>query len=97
MLSKIRLWKLGSLEHRIVPNQDAVNKLQTILKSAHSSNDELMDIIWGPDLEVQEIGINDTIEQFVVEEMKEVDDEVHIRARRVTPKGITEDKGDVDE
>lgn len=46
----IRVWKLGSLEHRILPTKEGVDKLAAILETK-----DLTDIIWGPDLEVEVI------------------------------------------
>jgi hypothetical protein len=51
-ISNIRIFKLGSLEHKIVPGEAAVEKLASIL----SSNTEAgtLDLIWGPDIELIE-------------------------------------------
>lgn len=46
----IRLWKLGSLEHKIIPSQEAIDKLRSILDGI---GDGGFDIIWGPDLELE--------------------------------------------
>lgn len=50
-ISNIRLWKLGSLEHKAIPTRDAINKLRNILASAGTG---VLDLIWGPDLEMKE-------------------------------------------
>lgn len=50
---KLRLWKLGSLDHRIYPTDEAVQKLADILRN-HVSGDKDIDLIWGPDLTVEE-------------------------------------------
>lgn len=44
----IRLWTLGSLEHRMVPNQAAIERLANILKDWDGKSD--LEIIWGPEL-----------------------------------------------
>lgn len=46
---KIRLWKLGSLEHKLYPSSEAISKLAKILSKPTDGD---LDIIWGPDLEV---------------------------------------------
>lgn len=48
-MTKIRLWKLGNIEHRIAPTSGGVQKLADALKVL---NEEGGDLIWGPDLEV---------------------------------------------
>ena len=94
-MTKFRVWKLGSLEHKIAPTQQAAQKLADIL--ALASDDGTLDIIWGPDLEIEEIGHGDDIEECVVKEILESEDEVTFIAHRVKGKRTTQDKGDVDE
>lgn len=79
----IRLWKLGSLEHKIAPTKEAIEMLKGILEECEDSQRERCDIIWGPAIHVQEIGgVGDPIENYVVEEIKEEGDEIIIRAKR---------------
>jgi hypothetical protein len=57
----VRIWKLGSLEHRIYPTQEAINKLQECLNKWDGKSD--LNLIWGPELSmeqhlVSEDGIN---------------------------------------
>ena len=52
VISHIRIWKLGSLEHGLVPTDAAVNKLAGILLNHMAGG--AIDLIWGPDLEIQE-------------------------------------------
>lgn len=52
IISHIRIWKLGSLEHNIFPSDAAIQKLASILLN-HTGGGE-MDFIWGPDIELQE-------------------------------------------
>ena len=52
VISHIRIWKLGSLEHKIIPTDAAVNKLAGILLNHMAGG--AIDLIWGPDLEIQE-------------------------------------------
>jgi hypothetical protein len=47
-ISNIRLWTLGSLEHKILPNKTAINKLRNILASNVGGG--TMELVWGPEL-----------------------------------------------
>ena len=47
--NKVRVWKLGSLEHNIPPHIKAVKALKKMLKEG------VTDIIWGPDIEIIEV------------------------------------------
>lgn len=51
-ISNIRLWTLGSLEHKILPNKAAINKLRDILASNVGGG--TMELVWGPELSFQE-------------------------------------------
>jgi hypothetical protein len=51
--SRIRIWRLGSLEHELIPTQAAFVRLNNMLMALGSGG--TMDIIWGPDLSVEEI------------------------------------------
>jgi len=51
-ISNIRLWTLGSLEHKILPNRAAINKLRDILASNVGGG--TMELVWGPELSFQE-------------------------------------------
>jgi hypothetical protein len=50
-LHRIRVWKLGSLEHRIIPTQDTINKFADMLVKWDGKSD--LDLIWGPDIQVE--------------------------------------------
>lgn len=52
VISHIRIWKLGSLEHKIFPTDAAIAKLSNILLNHLAGG--AMDFIWGPDLELTE-------------------------------------------
>jgi hypothetical protein len=49
---KIRLWKLGSLEHKILPTKESVEKLNKILSDS-VGKDGTLDLIWGPELTLE--------------------------------------------
>lgn len=51
-ISNIRLWNIGSLEHKIMPKKAAVDKLRDILASNVGGG--TLDLIWGPDLTFEE-------------------------------------------
>jgi hypothetical protein len=53
-ISHIRLWRLGNLEHKLLPTDAAVGRLATML--LNNVGGGAMDLIWGPDLELQETG-----------------------------------------
>lgn len=48
-ISQIRIWKLGSFEHKILPSEAAINKLAEAL--VNNVGGGIIDLIWGPDLE----------------------------------------------
>jgi hypothetical protein len=51
-ISNIRLWTLGNLEHKILPNKAAINKLRDILTSNVGGG--TMELVWGPELSFTE-------------------------------------------
>lgn len=62
-ISNIRIFKLGSLEHRIAPTKAATAKLAQIL--GNNVGGGTMDLIWGPDIEL--IESKTTVHQFLGE------------------------------
>jgi len=59
-MSKIRLWKLGSLEHRIFPTKAVADRLSNILANI-SDDEEITDIIWDPAIEVEVVDGDDDV------------------------------------
>uniref|UniRef100_A0A6M3K3H9 Uncharacterized protein n=1 Tax=viral metagenome TaxID=1070528 RepID=A0A6M3K3H9_9ZZZZ len=51
-ISNLRIFKLGSLEHKIAPTRAAASKLAEILESNVGGG--TMDLVWGPDIELIE-------------------------------------------
>ena len=51
-ISNIRLWTLGNLDHKILPNKTAINKLRNILASNVGGG--TMELVWGPELSYTE-------------------------------------------
>ena len=62
-ISNIRIFKLGSLEHKIAPTRAATAKLASILQNNVGGG--TMDLIWGPDIELIESKTN--VHQFLGE------------------------------
>lgn len=70
-MSKIRLWKLGSLEHKVYPTEKAVENLTAILEEANKSEEDIYDIIWGPDIDCKVIDLDkDAIDIIEIEDVK---------------------------
>ena len=66
-MSKLFLWKIGSLEHKILPNKQAldslkyhVNLLTEDLKTGHAH------LIWGPELSCEVFDVDDDAKHVVV-------------------------------
>ena len=51
-ISNVRLWKIGDLEHKIIPTKAAINKLRDILASNVGGG--TMDLVWGPEIDFKE-------------------------------------------
>lgn len=51
-IQHIRVWKLGDLEHKILPTQAAISKFADVL--LNNVGGGCMDFIWGPDIELLE-------------------------------------------
>ena len=62
-ISNIRIFKLGSLEHKIAPTKAATSKLAQIL--GNNVGGGTMDLVWGPDIEMMESHTN--VHQFLGE------------------------------
>ena len=52
MRTNIRLWTLGSLDHKILPNKAAINTRRDILAS--NAGGGTMELVWGPELSYTE-------------------------------------------
>jgi len=63
-ISNIRIFKLGSLEHKIAPTRTAAARLGEILENHMGAG--TMDLIWGPDIELVES--KTTVHQFLGED-----------------------------
>lgn len=49
---KIRIFKIGSLEHKIIPSPELVERLQEILDEWDGDSD--LNLAWGPDITIDE-------------------------------------------
>ena len=63
-VNKIRVWKLGNLEHKLAPTATAASALGEILGSNVGAG--TVDIVWGPDIELIETGTD--VQRFLGEE-----------------------------
>jgi hypothetical protein len=63
-ISNIRIFKLGNLEHKIVPTRAAAAKLSEVLENHTGAG--TMDMVWGPDIELVES--KTAVHQFLGEE-----------------------------
>jgi hypothetical protein len=63
-VSNIRIFKLGSLDHKIAPTKAAAAKLSSIL--GNNVGGGTMDLVWGPDIELIESNTN--VHNFLGEE-----------------------------
>lgn len=63
-ISRVRLWKLGSLEHKIAPTENAFSRLADMLLQANAGGS--IDLIWGPDITLEES--NTDVSKFLGEE-----------------------------
>lgn len=59
--NRIRLWKLGDLDNKIMPTEAAISKLNEILVAAHGAG--VVDLIWNPAIELVETSTD--VHQFL--------------------------------
>lgn len=52
VISSIRVWKLGSLEHKMMPGENVINRLAQMLMNSVGGG--VMDLVWGPGIELVE-------------------------------------------
>jgi len=64
---KIRLWKLGSLEHKILPTQKRIQEFRDVLKEWTEKDGEY-DLVWGPEITVELVEIEDDVKNYIVNE-----------------------------
>lgn len=66
-ISNIRLWSLGSFEHDVFPNREAINKVRRILSNRNGGG--VIDLVWGPELDFKES--NTEVHKFLGKEKYE--------------------------
>lgn len=71
MAKKVRLWTLGSLEHKILPTVEGIAKLREILKQ--NNDGEYFDLVRGPELSVKEIEVSDNCTREEILELGRLD------------------------
>lgn len=49
-MSTLRVWRLGSAEHKVLPTQEAVDRLAEMLRNRPGGED--LDIVWDPFIDV---------------------------------------------
>lgn len=52
VISSIRIWKLGSLEHKMMPGENVINRLAQMLMNSVGGG--VMDLVWGPGIDLLE-------------------------------------------
>lgn len=52
VISNVRLWRIGDLEHKIYPTRAMVNRLSNIL--TNNVGGGCLDLVWGPELDFKE-------------------------------------------
>jgi hypothetical protein len=64
---RIILYKLGNLEHKVMPTAAAIAKLRDLIKD--KPVDGPLELIWGPDLEIEVIDVENA-EKYVIEPLE---------------------------
>lgn len=67
MKKTIRLWRLGSLEHNLFPTRESINKLRDLINAGLNEDGDFIDLVWGPDINVELVEITDEVENYVVD------------------------------
>lgn len=62
-VDKIVLWRLGSLEHNIMPTQEALTTLRKILKD-NIKDESIVNLVWGPELDMVSLNVDVHVEQI---------------------------------
>jgi hypothetical protein len=69
-MKTIRLWKIGSMEHNILPNKAMIEKVTKLVKNINESTDQIEDIVWGPELSLSIYHVNGDADDYIVENGK---------------------------
>ena len=70
MMKTIRLWKVGSLEYNILPNKAMIEKVTKLVKNINESQNQVEDIVWGPDLSLSVYHVSGDADDYIVENGK---------------------------
>ncbi len=69
---KVRLWTLGSFEHRVIPGKQSIEKLRQLISNLTYGEDGYADVVWGPDLMVTVVEVDENLNDVI--ETPTVDD-----------------------
>jgi hypothetical protein len=61
---KLRVWKLGNLEHKVMPTDTTMQRLADILTKWDGTSD--LDLIWDPSIEVQQLDVTDNTVDIIL-------------------------------
>lgn len=70
-MKKIRLWKLGYIDTKnpansIIPTKEVIDKFKMLLEKG--IRDEMCDLVWGPELFVELIEIEEDVKHYILNE-----------------------------
>jgi hypothetical protein len=71
-MKKIRLWKLGHIDtnnvlNSMLPTKNMIERFRNTLKENLSVKDGgTVDLIWGPDIDVELVEIDETVENYII-------------------------------
>lgn len=84
-MKKVRVWQLGSLEYKIFPSTEALENFADMLEKAWQKEDDIVDLVVGPDIKVSSLDVGDSVYDFTVyqQELSEDGMELTIKARKV--------------
>lgn len=74
MSKQIRLWKVGYIcpenpLNSLIPNKEMIEKIKNLIRpAADLPPGGVLDIVWGPELNVELITIDDDVESYIVNE-----------------------------
>jgi hypothetical protein len=69
---KLFIWKIGNLEHQIYPSATVVDKLRETVSNVVDDldNKKHAHLIWGPDLDIEVLDIDDNAQHVVLDVQK---------------------------
>ncbi len=61
---KLRLWRLGDLDRMILPTEEAIHRLASILDKWDGESP--FDLVWGPEISVEQIDLETNAVDIIV-------------------------------